>query len=162
MEQVLAEIGLACVFESGDGPGIRNAAWIGTVWAEARARSVSDPVVLVIDEIQKIPEWSEAVKRLWDEDSRTRRDIRVVLLGSSTNIIHRGLSESLAGRFERIRVQPWSYTEMRDAFSFTLDEYLLFGGYPGPASLRGNFERWRNYVHDSIIMPALTRDLLQL
>lgn len=162
VEQVLAEIGQAHVFESGDGPGIRNATWIGAVWAEARARSGSEPVILAIDEIQKIPDWSEVVKRLWDEDTRARRDIRVVLLGSSTNISHRGLSESLAGRFERIRVQPWSYAEMRDAFNFTLDEYLLFGGYPGPASLRGDFERWRNYVHDSIIMPALTRDLLQL
>lgn len=47
----------------------------------------------------------------------------------------RGLTESLAGRFELIRMGHWDYSEMREAFGFTLDQYIYFGGYPGSAAM---------------------------
>lgn len=102
--------------------------------------------LLVIDEIQKINNWSEIVKREWDEDTRKNINLKVVILGSSRLLLKKGLTESLAGRFELIRLGHWSYKEMNDAFGMTLDQYIYFGGYPGPASLIGDEKRWKNIL----------------
>ena len=115
---------------------------------------------LVIDEIQKIDNWSEMVKREWDEDTRKHVNLKVVLLGSSRLLLKRGLTESLAGRFELIRLGHWSYQEMHDAFGVTLDEYIYFGGYPGAAHMIGDEKRWRKYIKDSLVTPAIEKDVL--
>ncbi len=114
----------------------------------------------MIDEVQKIDNWSEAVKTEWDKDSRDGRNIKVILLGSSRLLIKKGLTESLAGRFELIRITHWSYAEMRDAFGYTLDQYIYFGGYPGPAAMIGNEKRWKKYIKDSLVAPAIEKDII--
>jgi predicted AAA+ superfamily ATPase len=116
--------------------------------------------VLVLDEVQKIPGWSETVKGLWDEDTRSGLPLRVVVLGSAPLLMQQGLSESLAGRFERLHLPHWSFAEMRAAFGYTLDQYLYFGGYPGAASLIGEPERWRRYLLDALIETTISRDVL--
>ena len=116
--------------------------------------------MLVLDEIQKIPRWSDVVKRLWDEDTRARRRLKVVLLGSAPLLMQQGLTESLAGRFEVVHLPHWSYAEMRAAFGFSLDEYLYFGGYPGAAPLIGEPQRWRRYLLDALIETTISRDVL--
>jgi predicted AAA+ superfamily ATPase len=116
--------------------------------------------VLALDEAQKIPRWSETVKRLWDEDSRARRTLKVVLLGSSPLLMQHGLTESLAGRFEVVHVPHWSYAEMRATFGFSLEDYLYFGGYPGAASLIKDPTRWRRYILDALIETTIARDVL--
>jgi hypothetical protein len=113
-------------------------------------------------EIHKIPTWSETVKRLLDEDTRARRPLRVVLLGSAPLLIGRGLTESLAGRFETLHLPHWSFAEMRDAFGWSLDEYLFYGGYPGAAPLIGEPARWSRYLADSLIETSIARDVLLL
>jgi len=138
-------------------PGIE---WITRYWYEARDKEQGGKrVVLVLDEIQKIKEWSSEVKRLWDEDTFEKRDICVVLLGSSSLTLQKGLSESLLGRFETIWFMHWSYTECKEAFGFSLEDYLYYGGYPGGAKFINNNDRWRQYIMDSIIEPVLTRDI---
>ncbi|MEK7860449.1 MAG: DUF4143 domain-containing protein, partial [Chloroflexota bacterium] len=132
----------------------------GGVHARRRAERVG--AVDVLDEIQKLTGWSETVKRLWDEDGAARSPLHVVLLGSAPLLVQRGLSESLAGRFELIRVWHWSYREMRDAFAWDLDRYVYFGGYPGAATLVDDEERWRAYVNDSLIETSISRDVLLL
>jgi predicted AAA+ superfamily ATPase len=117
-------------------------------------------VVLALDEVQKIRGWSETVKRLWDEDTRARRPLRVVLLGSAPLLVQQGLTESLAGRFEVLHLPHWSFAEMQSAFDFSLDQYLYFGGYPGAAPLVADPTRWRRYVLDSLIETTLARDVL--
>ena len=117
---------------------------------------------LALDEIQKIPGWSETVKRLWDEDARRKLPLRIVLLGSAPLLMARGMTESLAGRFEQLCLPHWSFAEMRDAFGFILDQYLYFGGYPGAASLTDEPERWRRYIVDSLIETSISRDVLLL
>jgi hypothetical protein len=112
--------------------------------------------------VQKIPNWSEAVKQLWDEDTRHRLPLRVVLLGSSPLRMQRGLSESLAGRFETLHLPHWSLTEMQTAFGLTLDQYLYFGGYPGAAPLSGDHSRWRRYLLDALVETTISRDVLLL
>ena len=133
-------------------------------WEQARRRAEEsdDGFVLVFDEIQKVHNWSETVKGLWDADRARDLPMHVVLLGSAPLAIQSGLSESLAGRFESIRVTHWSYPEVSTAFDLTLDQYVYFGGYPGAAGLVADEERWRSYILQALIEPHLERDLLAM
>ena len=152
-------------YASADLPSSPDAGWVQQQWDIARRVSQNQPCVLVLDEVHKVRRWSEVIKMLWDEDSflvGAPHPLRVVLLGSSQFLMQQGVSESLAGRFELIRVPHWSYAEMRDAFCWSLEQFIYFGGYPGAASLIADEARWRDYVLDSIIEPTLTRDVLQL
>lgn len=134
--------------------------WIEQQWAYARAISVSGSAILVIDEIQKIGDWSERVKRLFDEDTVSNRNVHVVLLGSSSLLLQKGLSESMAGRFEIIPISHWTFNECQEAFDLTLDEFIYFGGYPGALQYRRDENRFQRYLHDSIIEPVVSRDIL--
>lgn len=149
---------------SADDPGLRDRGWLAAQWEVGRRLAASARggagAVLAIDEIQKIGGWSETVKRLWDEDGATGTALRVVLLGSAPLAVQRGLTESLAGRFELIRLGHWSYPEMRSAFGWDLDTFIRYGGYPGSAQLVSDPMRWRAYMLDALIEPTLSRDLL--
>ena len=149
-------------YASADLPAAPDAGWIEQQWRLARLQAAAGPALLVLDEVQKVPRWSEAVKMLWDEDSFAGRALHVVLLGSAHFLMQQGLSESLAGRFELIRVPHWSFAEMREAFGWDADRYVYFGGYPGAAALADDEFRWQSYVLDAIIEPTLSRDVLQL
>ena len=142
----------------------RDASWLVRNWEEARYHADRSPngFVLAIDEIQKIPNWSEAVKGLWDADRATDRDLHVIILGSAPLLMQSGLAESLAGRFETIRVTHWGFREMYDAFDFTMDQYLYFGGYPRAASLVSDEQRWRDYILSALIEPNIERDILSM
>jgi predicted AAA+ superfamily ATPase len=157
--------GLAHRFASADEPTLRGPTWIEQQWEIARIEARAGGkkgFVLVLDEIQKIPNWSETVKRLWDEDTRLRHALKVVLLGSAPLLIARGMSESLAGRFELLHLPHWTYTEMREAFGWSLEQYLFYGGYPGAAPLIDDSERWRRYIMDSLVETSISRDVLLL
>ena len=125
-------------FASADEPTLRGAAWIAQQWEAARSSRRAHGAILVLDEVQKVPGWSETVKRLWDEDTRAKRPLKVVLLGSAPLLIQHGLTESLAGRFEVLHLPHWSAAEMRAAFDFSVDQYVFYGGYPGAAPLVGD------------------------
>ena len=142
----------------------RDANWLARQWERARidADRSERGSVLVLDEIQKVPNWSEAVKGLWDADRRHGRRLHVVLLGSAPLLMQRGMSESLAGRFETLRLAHWSFEEMSAAFDFDLDSYVYFGGYPGGAPLVRDQDRWRAYVTQALIEPNIERDILAL
>ena len=142
----------------------RGTRWLVRHWERVRldAERLPQGCILVLDEVHKIPEWSETVKGLWDADRAKGCPLHVVILGSAPLLMQSGLSESLAGRFEPIRVPHWSFAEMAAAFGFDLPTYLYFGGYPGAASLARDEERWRNYVLGGIIEPTVERDLLAL
>lgn len=143
-----------------------DAAWLIRQWQEARVRAgrTAAPFVLAIDEVQKIPRWSDTVKGLWDADRAAGLPMHVILLGSSPLLVQRGLAESLMGRFEPIRMGHWSYAEMHSAFGLGLDEYLYFGGYPEPVAtgLYREESRWRRFVIDSLIEPSISKDILDL
>ncbi|MDZ4346621.1 MAG: AAA family ATPase, partial [Candidatus Binatia bacterium] len=165
VQQVLADFEGRSVFVSADEPALRDTAWVAAQWERARlvAKDAGKRgAVLVLDEVQKIPDWSEAVKRLWDEDTRTRLPLRTVLLGSAPLLVQRGLSESLAGRFEILHLPHWSFAEMRAAFGYSLEQYLYFGGYPGAAPLVDDPPRWRRYLLDALVETTIARDLLLL
>lgn len=163
VSQVLRQIELAYMMEVADGVDSKDTDWIRRVWESARTTMQlrkKKEFLLVIDEIQKIDNWSDAVKREWDEDTRMGLNLKVVLLGSSRLLLKKGLTESLAGRYELIRLGHWNYLEMQEAFGFTLDEYIYFGGYPGPAHLIKDERRWKKYVKDSLVAPAIEKDVI--
>lgn len=149
-------------YATADLPAAPGAEWISQQWQVARMLAKTGPALLVLDEVQKIPRWSDTVKMLWDEDAFSNIAAHVVLLGSSQFLMQQGLRESLAGRFEVIRVPHWSFSEMREAFGWDLGRFIYFGGYPGAAALVDDEFRWKAYVLDSIIEPTLSRDVLQL
>ncbi len=146
---------------SADNPGLVGASWLGAQWEAARVLAgQAGACVLVLDEVQKLPSWTEEVKRLWDEDTRAGRDVRPVVLGSAPLLISRGLTESMAGRFEMTRLGHWRFNEMREAFGFTLDQFIYYGGYPGAATLVGEPQRWAAYVRDALIETTISKDVL--
>ena len=162
VQQVTEPLQRPVRFVSADEPTLRDGAWLRQQWEAARLEAGADGGLLVVDEVQKVEHWSETVKHLWDEDTRKRRPLKVVLLGSAPLLIERGLSESLAGRFETLHLPHWSLDEMRTAFGYSLEDYLVFGGYPGAAPLAGEPTRWRRYVLDSLVETSIARDVLLL
>ena len=163
VNQLLEKVSIPHTIEVADAVEPRDSDWIHRVWESARTTMMLrrlDEYLLVIDEVQKIENWSEVVKREWDTDSRNHLNLKVVLLGSSRLLLKKGLTESLAGRFELIRMSHWSLQEMRDAFGLSLDEYIYFGGYPGAAHMIHDERRWRKYIKDSLVAPAIEKDVI--
>lgn len=163
VKQVLQDLNAPYKLFSADNVPATNSAWISNCWAATRSLMKNngwEQIVLVIDEIQKISNWSEVVKKEWDDDTFYDCNIKVLLLGSSRVLLEKGLSESLAGRFEEIRMCHWSYTEMKDCFGLSLDKYLFYGGYPGAASLINDDERFSQYIQSAIIDATINKDIL--
>lgn len=165
IEQAANQSRLPTHYVSADEPTLRGGVWIEQQWQAARAmsnRADASGALLVLDEVQKVPGWSEVVKRLWDEDTRARRTLKVVVLGSAPLLVERGLGESLAGRFEMFRLPHWSFREMREAFDWSVDEFIFYGAYPGAAPLIRKPQRWARYIRDALIEPIISRDVLLL
>jgi predicted AAA+ superfamily ATPase len=163
--QALDRIELPSRYASADDVAGRGRDWIVEQWELGRllaGESRRRGALIVLDEVQKATGWSETLKRLWDEDTRSGTKLRVAILGSSPLLVGRGLTESLAGRFEVIRLSQWDLSEMQTAFGWTTDRFIHFGGYPGAAPLVGDEERWRRYILDSLVETSVSRDILLL
>ena len=163
VKQVLNDLDEPYRMFSADNVPTTHSAWISDCWAAVRSLKENkgwESVVLVIDEIQKITNWSEVVKKEWDADTFNDTNIKGLLLGSSRVRLEKGLSESLAGRFEEIRMTHWSYQEMKKCFGFTLDQYIFYGGYPGAAPLIQDEDRFSQYIQSAIIEATINKDIL--
>jgi hypothetical protein len=164
VRQVLETLSTPHHYASADAPTLASSVWLASQWEQTRtiAARESGTAILALDEIQKIPDWSEQVKREWDRDTVSGADVRVVLLGSSPLLVQAGMTESLAGRFELLRWTHWTLAEMSAAFGWDVDTFIFHGGYPGAAPLAAEPERWRAYVTDSLIETSISRDVLLL
>lgn len=165
VRQVIKDLGFPHTFVAADAVAASDTIWVAQQWENARLSQKLAPHLphlLVIDEVQKINNWSEQVKAEWDLDTQEDRDIRVILLGSSRLMLQQGLTESLAGRFEATYLGHWSYREMKDAFGLTPSEFIWFGGYPGAISLKEDEDRWKNYVRDALLETSISKDILML
>jgi predicted AAA+ superfamily ATPase len=162
--QIMAGMKIPGHYASADEPALKDRTWLEQQWESARAKiRASDPqkkALLVLDEIQKIPGWSETVKRLWDEDTANHLPLHIIVLGSSPLLVRQGITESLAGRFEVIPIMHWSFKDMHRAFGWNLEKYLFYGGYPGAAALIEDHHRWSAYITDSLIETTVSRDIL--
>lgn len=164
--QVMETVSIPVHFATADEPTLRDRQWVSQQWEIARIKIPDTQkraeALLILDEAQKITGWSEIIKRLWDEDTAAGLQLKVVLLGSSPLLVQKGLTESLAGRFEVIPVPHWSYREMSKAFGWNVEQYLVYGGYPGAAALINDHERWARYIIDALIETTISRDILLL
>lgn len=164
-EQVLQKLKIPFLSVSADAFPNTGNVWLEQQWEAARLQhqnSGASDFIFAIDEIQKISNWSEIAKKLWDQDTRKKRNIKVILLGSSRLLLQQGLTESLAGRFETTYLGHWSFAEMQEAFGFTPEQYVWFGGYPGAVTLVSDEDRWKKYVNDALIETSISRDILML
>ncbi len=155
--QWVGDFGAKAVYITADQLVPPSAAWLGEQWERARTGRAR---LLVVDEIQKVSRWSEAVKMLWEQDRQASSTMHVLLLGSSSLLMQRGLTESLAGRFELTRCGHWVWPECEILLGWDLEQWLRYGGYPGAAALVPDEVRWRAYVRDSMIETVLARDVL--
>jgi predicted AAA+ superfamily ATPase len=165
VNQLVQKYSFDSLVVSADAVGSSNTFWLEQHWESARVKlkqSGANEFLLVVDEIQKIDNWSEMVKSLWDADTKNNIPLKVIVLGSSRLLIQKGLTESLAGRFETTFMSHWSFSEMHDAFGWNENQYVWFGGYPGSASLISDEQRWKHYVRDSLIETSISKDILLL
>jgi predicted AAA+ superfamily ATPase len=146
-------------YANADLASVPDQQWIIEQWQ--RAKALGKGTILVLDEIQKINRWSDVVKGLFDED-RDLGFIKLVLLGSASLTLREGLGDSLLGRFELIEVPHWSYRECKEAFGWDINQYLMFGGYPGAANLIDDHERWQSFMRDSVLESVLSKDIFML
>lgn len=162
--QVMKKLPYPSVYASADSPLPPGPEWIETQWrlAEIQVMKAKKPVVLVLDEIQKVRGWSESLKLHWDGAQRAGKDIRLLALGSSALLLKEGLTESLAGRFYLTRCPHWPFYECSSAFGWDLKTWLYFGGYPGAAVFVHDERQWKQYITDSLIETVLARDVLQM
>ena len=162
VSQALKELDVKTHFVSADDPNLISSVWLQNEWEQARAFAQTGEAILVVDEIQKIENWSSIVKLLWDEDSRASGTLKVVLTGSSSLLLQKGLTESLMGRFEVLYSSHWNFSECKEAFGYSLDDFLFFGGYPGAATLIKDETRWARYMGASIVEPTISQDILMM
>ena len=165
VNQMVKKYSFGSLVVSADAIDAYNTYWLEQQWELARIKltqSGGEEFLLVVDEIQKIDNWSEKVKSLWDQDTRNNLPLKVIVLGSSSLLIQQGLTESLAGRFETTFMSHWSYSEMLAAFGWNEEQYVYFGGYPGAASLISDQQRWKQYVRESLIETSISKDILML
>lgn len=165
VNQLVQKYPFGSIVVSADAIDAYNTHWLEQQWEIARIKLVQTggkELLLVVDEIQKIDNWSELVKLLWDNDTKNNIPLKVIVLGSSRLLIQKGLTESLAGRFETTFMSHWSYSEMHSAFGWNEHQFVYFGGYPGAASLVTDEQRWKQYVRESLIETSISKDILML
>ncbi|MCX5971235.1 MAG: ATP-binding protein [Coprothermobacterota bacterium] len=161
--QIESSLGIPAIYASADSPIQLDFSWIEAQWRRAVAAALPQggPVLLILDELQKVRGWSEILKILWDGRA-SGPEIRVLILGSSALLMQEGLTESLAGRFFLHRCTHWGYPECRAAFGWNLEQWLYFGGYPGAAAFISDEAAWKRYIADSLIETNLASDILQM
>ncbi len=142
---------------SADSPSPPPAEWIRFQWEQAELKGKD--TLFIIDEVQKVAAWSEQVKLMFDASRKTSH-LKILLLGSSSLYLQKGLEESLAGRFELISFPHWSFEDFKEAFQWNFETYFSFGSYPGSARFSSDPQRWKDYILHSIIEPVLGKDIL--
>ena len=161
--QLYKETKILSSFSSADDTTEIGSIWIDQIWESMRLQmqlKKAKEALLFIDEVQKINNWSECVKKNWDKDTADGLKLKLVILGSSRLLLEDGLSESLLGRFEMNYLGHWTFAEMKKAFSFSAQQYVWFGSYPGAADLIKDENRFKNYIKNSVVESSLSRDIL--
>lgn len=157
--------GFAAVLADADAMAAPPEKWVVEHWRKAHALAgTGKPTILAFDELQKVPGWSEIVKREFDVSQRSNAGPRprIVISGSSALLVSKGMRESMAGRFELIRFPHWGLAEERAAFAVDIETHVALGGYPRRREFLPDTGRFLDYVRDSIIESVLSKDLLLL
>jgi len=159
MLQAIKKLKIKNHYVSADDPTLVSIEWLRNEWQQARVIAESEECILIIDEVQKVSNWSAVVKQLWDEDTRFNVNLKVFLTGSSSMLLQKGSTESLMGRFEILYSLHWNYAECKKAFGYSLDDFLFYGGYPGAVPYFDDEHRWERYMSTTIVEPTVSQDV---
>ena len=164
IDQVLSHLDLPYHLIAADDPNLNTSEWFASEWRKARMLTQSNNIsaLFVVDEAQKIPHWADVAKKMWDEDTRSKCPLKILITGSSSLLLQKGMEDSLMGRFEVLHSPHWNYAECRQAFEYTLEDFLLYGGYPGASKLKDQPIRWARYMQASIVEPTINQDILEM
>ena len=165
IKQLIQKTDIPCHFVTADDLYAADTTWLKREWGNARLQMQQNDrkeILFIVDEVQKVLNWSETVKKEWDNDSFSDINVKVILLGSSRLLIQKGLTESLAGRYELTNVTHWSFDEMHDAFGWSTEQFIYFGGYPGSAPLISDEDRWKDYIRESLVETTISKDILMM
>ena len=164
--ELARQFGEAAVYMAGDEPDAALPGFWERCWTETEARAQRGTAVLLLDEIHHLPDWAARLKGQWDRLRRQHLPLHVVATGSSALRVATGSRESLAGRFERMTLSHWPAAALGSTFHLSEHSAALslvqFGSYPGTMELKSDPARWRAYLRDAIIEPAIGRDVLSL
>lgn len=156
----------AALYVAADAPEAGVPGYWERIWADAESRAERGKTLVLLDEVHLMVNWAASLKGHWDRFRRRRLPIHVVATGSSALRVTAGSRESLAGRFERMVFSHWTAAALADTFGAPIDEAVLhsvrFGTYPGAWELSRDNARWRAYMRDAIIEPAIGRDVFAL
>jgi predicted AAA+ superfamily ATPase len=159
-------LGRRAVYAAADSPEASLPGWWELQWRAAEEHAHAGSGYLLLDEIQSLAGWSSLLKGKYDQVRREELPLQVVVTGSSALAVSGGSRESLAGRFELLQLTHWPAAELAAAFGLGIDQAVQqgvrLGGYPGAVALWGDPPRWRAYIRESIIEPAIGRDILLL
>lgn len=163
----LAEtFGKRAIYAAGDDPDAALPGFWERSWTEAETYAKQGTTLLLLDEVHRIPDWAAKLKGAWDRIRRKKIPIHVIATGSSALRMASGSRESLAGRFERMTLSHWPAISLATTFGLVPEEaarnLVRFGSYPGAVAFEKQPTRWRAYVRESIIEPAIGRDMLAL
>lgn len=165
--ELAGELGSRALYAAGDGPEAAAPGFWESFWAQARSLGrPKAPAVVMLDEVHAIPNWTARLKAQWDSIRRRSEPVQIIVTGSSALRIGPEVRESLAGRFERLTLAHWQAAELARVFrlsrSAAARHVVTLGGYPALVALRGDPQRAVAYLRESIVEPAIGRDVLAL
>jgi len=159
IEQLLAKYKKKYYYALVEGEFENDGNWLRLQWQ--KTQDLGTGSLLVIDEVQKIKDWAETLKSLWDNSLKSKKPVKCIFLGSSSLNLQKGLNESLAGRFEKIYVSHWDFQESLSlAPNLTLEKYLEIGGYPKAYEYLNSLKRFKSYIKDSLVRNVIEKDIL--
>ncbi len=124
--------------------------------------------LLLLDEIQKLSNWEDQVKRIYD----TFKNIKIIISGSESLFIKKRSKETLAGRIFEFKVEPLSFREFLEFKNakfkpielyekklFKLfNEFILTQGFPELVGIKDR-DIIKKYVKESIVEKVIYKDI---
>lgn len=132
----------------------------------------NEKYLLLLDEIQKLNNWEEKLKRIYDTYNK---NIKIVISGSESLFIKRRSKETLAGRIFEFKIDPLTFKEFltfkerifkkielyEKELSRLFNEYIAIQGFPELVNIREK-EIIKKYIKESIIEKVIYRDISSL
>lgn len=161
-----AKWGEAAVYLAADAPEASLAGWWEAQWRRATDQARHGVAVMMIDEVQYLREWPRLIKSAIDQVYREQLPLHIVISGSASLEMARGTRETMAGRFEKLVLRQWTARDLASEFGLSREQavetVVRFGSFPGGMRMLNDLPRWESYIRESIVEPAIGRDLLML
>lgn len=131
-----------------------------------------EPKFLIFDEVQKLSNWAEKVKILYDT-----KKYKIFVSGSESLFLRKGTRESLAGRIYEFEVKKLNFSEYLNfvgkaeiaknprlyeiELRMELGNYLLCGGFPELIGKQDK-ELVKQYIRTTIIEKIVFKDMAKI